>query len=381
MGFSPNPKHFRSCLDRGSLRAVADESEERRREERHSRNYIVPFRIAGSRGSSVSIPDRREDLDSIRPVANLMLEAAHVDGEFCESEQATVRSTLCQLVGKDKLPESLELLIAEFDPEQFDLQRAVEDLQRHSHSSAERVLQLVRRVCDADATIDIREDQYMVQLALALGLPPLQYRTLVVRESRGINGPIKRLEDLVLASLCLLLLAVPMLLIALTIKLTSRGPVFFRQRRYGRSGKQFDVLKFRSMQVLENGPAVKQAQKDDPRVTPIGRLLRRLSLDELPQLINVVVGDMSLIGPRPHAVAHNEMYRRQIVEYMLRHKVKPGITGWAQVNGWRGETDTLRKMVYRVEHDLYYIRNWSLWLDLKILWLTVFGRKVRLNAY
>ena len=152
-------------------------------------------------------------------------------------------------------------------------------------------------------------------------------------------------------------------------------------RDSARSGKQFDVLKFRSMQVLENGPAVKQAQKDDPRVTSIGRLLRRLSLDELPQLINVVVGDMSLIGPRPHAVAHNEMYRRMIHGYMLRHKVKPGITGWAQVNGWRGETDTLEKMEQRVSHDLHYIQNWGLMFDLKIIFRTVFGSGTRQNAY
>jgi putative colanic acid biosynthesis UDP-glucose lipid carrier transferase len=172
-----------------------------------------------------------------------------------------------------------------------------------------------------------------------------------------------------------------MLVIALAIKLTSKGPVFFRQRRYGVGGSEIQVLKFRSMRVEEDGPKVTQAQKEDPRVTPVGRFLRRSSLDELPQLINVVRGDMSLIGPRPHAIAHNELYQRQIVEYMLRHKVKPGITGWAQVNGWRGETNTLRKMVYRVEHDLYYIRHWSTWLDFKILWLTIFGRKVRQNAY
>ena len=135
------------------------------------------------------------------------------------------------------------------------------------------------------------------------------------------------------------------------------------------------------MYVQEPNAPVKQARRGDERVTPLGRFLRRTSLDELPQLINVLRGDMSLVGPRPHAVCHNEQYRLLIMEYMLRHKIKPGITGWAQVNGWRGETDTLRKMEYRVEHDLDYIRRWSPWLDLRILWLTVFGHKVRTNAW
>jgi putative colanic acid biosynthesis UDP-glucose lipid carrier transferase len=350
-------------------------------DERESRNYTAPFRIRGSRGSAVSSPDSPEDFDSIRPVANLMLGAAHADGKFCESEQATVRGLLCQLVGRPELPEALAQQLAEFDPQRFDLQEAVEDFHNRAHTSSRRMLELTRKVCDADGMVDIREDNYMVGLALALSLSPPQYRDLVVAESHGINGTIKRIEDCVLGSIALLVLGLPMLLIALAIKLSSKGPVFFHQRRYGFGGTEFHVLKFRSMSVEENGASVQQARKQDARVTPIGRFLRRSSLDELPQLLNVVRGDMSLIGPRPHAVAHNELYQRQIVEYMLRHKVKPGITGWAQVNGWRGETDTLRKMVYRVEHDLYYIRHWSTWLDFKILWLTVFGRKVRQNAY
>jgi Undecaprenyl-phosphate glucose phosphotransferase len=348
---------------------------------RQSRDYSAPFRIAGSRGSSVSMPDTREDLDSIRPVANLMLAAAHADGQFCEREQATVRGLLCQLVGSDVLPPDLERDLTEYNPQRFDLKQAVDDFRQQSHTSEARMLQLVRKVCDADGTIDLREDNYMVALALALSLTPLAYRKLVVQESRGVNGPLKRIEDLVIGSIVLLLAALPMLLVAIAIKVTSRGPVLFRQRRYGQGGREIDVYKFRTMRVLENGPSVAQAQKQDPRVTAVGRFLRRSSLDELPQLFNVLRGNMSLIGPRPHAVAHNELYRQQIVEYMLRHKVKPGITGWAQVNGWRGETDTLRKMVYRVEHDLHYIRNWSVWLDLQILWLTAFGRAVRRNAY
>jgi putative colanic acid biosynthesis UDP-glucose lipid carrier transferase len=350
-------------------------------DDRGSREYQVPFRIAGSRGSAVSSPDSREDLDSIRPVAHLLMGAALADGSVCDRERATVRGLLCQLMGCEVLPEELELELKENDPARFDRVAAGAAVRTRSHTTEQRVLQLVRKVCDADATIDIREDNYMVGLALALSLSPDAYRSLIVRESSGVHGALKRVEDLVLGTFGLCLLCVPMLLIALAIRLTSPGPALFRQRRYGRGGQEIYVLKFRTMRVQEDGDRVVQATHGDARITPFGRFLRGTSFDELPQLINVVRGDMSLVGPRPHAVAHNELYRRQIVEYMLRHKVKPGITGWAQVNGWRGETDTLRKMVYRVEHDLYYIRNWSVWLDIKILFLTIFGRKVRRNAY
>jgi putative colanic acid biosynthesis UDP-glucose lipid carrier transferase len=172
-----------------------------------------------------------------------------------------------------------------------------------------------------------------------------------------------------------------MLATAVAIKVTSKGPVFFKQRRYGLNGEVIEVLKFRSMRVQEDGAVVKQATKNDDRITPVGRFIRRTSIDELPQLFHVVTGSMSLVGPRPHAVAHNEEYRTRIKRYMLRHKVKPGLTGWAQVNGWRGETDTLEKMEKRIEHDLEYIRRWGLLFDLWIIFLTVFGRKVRQNAY
>jgi putative colanic acid biosynthesis UDP-glucose lipid carrier transferase len=158
-----------------------------------------------------------------------------------------------------------------------------------------------------------------------------------------------------------------MLAVAMIIKITSPGPVFFRQKRYGLDGREIWVWKFRSMRVCDNGPVVKQATKGDPRITPFGAFLRKSSLDELPQLFNVLQGNMSMVGPRPHASAHNEQYRRLIRGYMLRHKVKPGITGLAQVEGFRGETDTLDKMEKRVELDHRYIREWSIWLDVKIL--------------
>jgi putative colanic acid biosynthesis UDP-glucose lipid carrier transferase len=188
----------------------------------------------------------------------------------------------------------------------------------------------------------------------------------------GVDGFVKRMEDVILASGLIMLFAIPMIFIAIGVKLSSPGPLFFRQRRYGLRGDQIEVWKFRTMLVWKDDDSVVQAKKNDPRVTRFGAFLRRTSLDELPQLINVLQGSMSLVGPRPHAVAHNEHYRKQIDRYMLRHKVKPGITGLAQVNGWRGETDTLGKMQKRIEFDLAYIQNWSLWLDLKILFRTMF---------
>ncbi|HCJ2416852.1 TPA: exopolysaccharide biosynthesis polyprenyl glycosylphosphotransferase, partial [Klebsiella pneumoniae] len=183
----------------------------------------------------------------------------------------------------------------------------------------------------------------------------------------GINMVFKRLEDIILSLFILLLISPLLIIISLAVKITSPGPVIFRQTRYGMDGKPIKVWKFRSMVVMENDTEVKQATKDDVRVTNVGKFLRRTSLDELPQFFNVLFGEMSIVGPRPHAVSHNEQYRSLIEGYMLRHKVKPGITGWAQINGWRGETDTLDKMEKRIEFDLEYIRSWSVWLDLKII--------------
>jgi putative colanic acid biosynthesis UDP-glucose lipid carrier transferase len=159
--------------------------------------------------------------------------------------------------------------------------------------------------------------------------------------------------------------------IAIGVKLTSPGPVIFRQRRYGLDGEEIVVYKFRSMTVCEDGGSIAQAHKNDCRITALGAILRKSSLDELPQFVNVLQGRMSIVGPRPHAVAHNELYRKLIKGYMVRHKVKPGITGWAQVNGLRGETETLEKMRMRIDHDLHYLRNWSLRLDLLIIVKTV----------
>jgi len=187
----------------------------------------------------------------------------------------------------------------------------------------------------------------------------------------GVNGVVKRLSDIVLALLVLVLIAPLMAAIAVAVKLSSPGPVIFKQNRYGLDGRRILVYKFRSMTVCEDGERVVQARRGDARVTPLGAFLRRTSLDELPQFINVMQGRMSIVGPRPHAVAHNETYRQLIKGYMIRHKVRPGITGWAQVNGCRGETDTMDKMARRIDFDLDYLRNWSLALDLKIILMTI----------
>ena len=187
----------------------------------------------------------------------------------------------------------------------------------------------------------------------------------------GTNQLVKRLSDIVLASIILVLISPVLLAVAIGVKLSSPGPVIFKQRRNGLDGEEIIVYKFRSMRTLDNGSVVQQATKDDDRITPFGAFIRRKSLDELPQFINVLQGRMSIVGPRPHAVAHNEEYRKLIKAYMVRHKVKPGITGWAQVNGLRGETDTIDKMKARVEYDLEYLRNWSLALDLQIILRTV----------
>lgn len=197
----------------------------------------------------------------------------------------------------------------------------------------------------------------------------------------GINMVIKRVEDIILSLFILLLISPLLLVISLAVKLTSSGPVIFKQTRYGMDGRPISVWKFRSMSVMENNDSVIQVTKNDTRVTRVGRFLRKTSLDELPQFINVLNGAMSIVGPRPHAVAHNEQYRSIIDGYMLRHKVKPGITGWAQINGWRGETDTIEKMQKRIEYDLQYIREWSVWLDLKIISLTLIKGFINKSAY
>lgn len=197
----------------------------------------------------------------------------------------------------------------------------------------------------------------------------------------GTNRLMKRISDIVLGTLILVLITPVLAAVAIGVKLSSPGPIIFRQKRNGLNGEEIVVYKFRSMTAMDNGPVVKQATKGDARITPFGAFIRKTSLDELPQFINVLQGRMSIVGPRPHAVAHNELYRQLIKAYMVRHKVKPGITGWAQVNGHRGETDTIEKMQARVEYDLEYLRNWSLGLDLVIILRTVKSMWADAKAY
>lgn len=247
-----------------------------------------------------------------------------------------------------------------------------------------RIQKLVDELTNSTASVYLIPDLFTFELvhSRSINLNGIPAIGIVGEPHRGIQSLLKRVEDLVGASLILLMISIPMLLIAIGVKCTSRGPVFFRQTRYGLDGKSFKVWKFRTMKVCEDDAGqIRQASRTDDRITPFGSFLRRTSLDELPQFFNVLQGNMSIVGPRPHAVAHNELYRGQIKGYMLRHKIKPGITGWAQVNGWRGETDTLEKMQKRVEFDLHYIRHWSLTLDIKIVMMTLFKGFTNANAY
>jgi len=246
-----------------------------------------------------------------------------------------------------------------------------------------RLLNLLDELKDTTASIYFVPDIFITDLINARidevnGMP-----VMAVCESPivGMNALSKRSFDLVLGLLAVIVLLPVLLAISIGVKMSSPGPVLFRQRRYGLDGRQITVLKFRSMRVEEDGAVVRQALRDDPRTTRLGAFLRRTSLDELPQLFNVLRGQMSLVGPRPHAIAHNEEYRHLIKGYMVRHKVKPGITGWAQVNGLRGETDSIEKMRRRIEHDIEYLRRWSIGFDLLILYKTVLIVLRRTNAY
>jgi putative colanic acid biosynthesis UDP-glucose lipid carrier transferase len=240
-------------------------------------------------------------------------------------------------------------------------------------ASQPRMVKLLDELKDTTASIYFVPDIFMADLIQARVGQIDDIPVVAVCETpfTGFNGLLKRTADVVL-SLAILMLILPLLLvIALGIKLGSPGPAIFKQRRYGLYGEEIIVYKFRSMTVCEDGDQVTQATKQDLRITPFGAFLRKSSLDELPQFFNVLQGRMSIVGPRPHAVAHNEMYRKLITGYMVRHKVKPGITGWAQVNGLRGETETLNKMKARIDYDIDYLRHWSLKLDLLIILKTV----------
>lgn len=250
-------------------------------------------------------------------------------------------------------------------------------------ASQPRILSLLDDLKDTTASIFFVPDIFVTDLIQgqlhSVGNTPV----VAVCETpfTGFRGLIKRLSDIALSSVFLVLLAPIMAALAIGVKLSSPGPVIFKQRRYGLDGKEILVYKFRSMTTCDNGAVVKQATKNDQRITPFGAFIRKTSLDELPQFVNVLQGRMSIVGPRPHAVAHNETYRKLVKGYMIRHKVKPGITGWAQVCGYRGETETIDKMEKRIEYDLEYLRNWSLSFDLWIIFRTVAVVIKDKNAY
>ena len=250
-------------------------------------------------------------------------------------------------------------------------------------TAEKRIKKILFLLGNTTANVQLVPDLFIYSLMQASMSHVGEIQTISVHGSsmQGANVTLKRVEDILLSLSILTIIIIPMIVIAAIIKLTSRGPVLFKQDRYGLGGKKIKVWKFRSMTVAENSDKVVQATKNDVRITPFGGFLRRTSLDELPQFFNALQGDMSVVGPRPHAVAHNEEYRKQVDFYMLRHKVKPGITGWAQVNGWRGETDTVDKMEMRIKFDLEYIRTWSLWLDFKIVLFTIFRSFNDKNAY
>lgn len=253
----------------------------------------------------------------------------------------------------------------------------------YSGNQQEEIIAAINALADSTASVYLAPNIFLSDLLgsqwITLGNMPMI--TINDHPFYGTQWFLKKTEDIVLGFIFFLLTLPLMLLITIGVKLSSPGPILFKQRRYGLNGETIWVLKFRTMTTQEDGAVIVQAKKDDARVTSFGKFLRRTSLDELPQFINVLQGGMSIVGPRPHAVSHNEHYRKLINGYMLRHKVKPGITGWAQVNGLRGETEELNQMQARVDHDLYYINHWSLSLDLKIIFLTILNGFTDKSAY
>jgi Undecaprenyl-phosphate glucose phosphotransferase len=251
-------------------------------------------------------------------------------------------------------------------------------------TATDRINSILKKLRTVPVRIDLVPNDVIwqfrgIKMDLLGGVPIL---TIANGRVESQIGFVKRVEDVALSGVLLLLISPLLILIACAVRLDSRGPVFFKQRRHGFNNQIFEVYKFRTMSVSDAAnKRIEQATRDDPRITRVGRFLRRSSLDELPQLLNVLMGHMSIVGPRPHAVQHNVEFGAVISEYFARHNVRPGITGWAQINGLRGATDTIEKMHRRVDADLYYIENWSLMLDIKIIFLTAFTVWFQENAY
>jgi putative colanic acid biosysnthesis UDP-glucose lipid carrier transferase len=276
--------------------------------------------------------------------------------------------------GLDRLPGCLTLLGTLKDAHRFIINEQIKIIYIALPIAEQpRIHALLDDLRDTTASIYYMPDVSMVDMiqARSFDIEGIPMVTLCESPFTGTKALVKRISDIVLSLLILLITSPLMLLIAVGVKGSSSGPIIFKQRRYGLDGEEISVYKFRSMTVTENDAKIVQATRNDARITPFGAFLRKKSLDELPQFINVLQGRMSIVGPRPHAVAHNELYRKQIKGYMIRHKVKPGITGWAQVNGCRGETKTVEKMQARIEYDLNYLRHWSLSMDILIILRTV----------
>jgi len=291
-----------------------------------------------------------------------------------------------------RLTDVIELLDQSYAQEQDSLQRFIEGARANDvadvlialpSSRAASLNAVVRHMQTLPADIHLLPDLGDIQIPLMRlhRTGDFSFITTVSRPIEGWGVFQKRVEDFAVALTGVVVAAPVMMLIALAIKLDSKGPVIFRQRRHGYNHSVIEVLKFRTMTVLEDGNSVSQAKKGDNRVTRAGWFLRRTSLDELPQLINVLRGDMSIVGPRPHALAHNSYYEDLVENYANRHRVKPGMTGWAQIHGYRGEIDHPQKMAERVRYDLEYIENWSIWLDLKIIIMTPLFCFFHKNAY
>ncbi|MFT4529638.1 MAG: putative colanic acid biosynthesis UDP-glucose lipid carrier transferase [Thalassolituus oleivorans] len=330
------------------------------------RQVLYSLRVRGFNSRRVAIVGLNESAMRMRTQVEQHPQLGfHFDGFFDDR----THDRLAEECGDEHLEGTIDELIDRTRNGEFDVIFIALPLK-----AQKRIAHILERCGDTTASVHLIPDFFTYNLLHARLGEIGTMQTLSVYDSPifGINDVLKRMFDICFSLAVLAVIAVPMLVIAAAVKFTSRGPVIFKQARYGLDGRKILVWKFRSMTTMDNGDKVVQAKKGDARITKVGAFIRRTSLDELPQFINVLQGRMSVVGPRPHAVAHNEEYRKLIPYYMLRHKVKPGITGWAQINGYRGETDTLDKMSGRVDYDLEYIRKWSIWMDVKIIFLTIF---------
>jgi putative colanic acid biosynthesis UDP-glucose lipid carrier transferase len=305
--------------------------------------------------------DRERLAQTVRATSGMRL--AGIFSDTMTTEVMAADHSIADLIYMGQRNEIDEVVIALSDSPWAGTNQLIEDLS---------VLPVDVWLCPAELHFPILDTTRLGPLNL------LQVKPKPIREWGSL---LKLAFDYITGALSLVVFGPLMLLIALAIKIDSPGPVFFRQRRHGFNHRVIDVFKFRTMRVAEYGLPIEQARKNDPRVTRVGKLLRRTSLDELPQLINVMRGEMSLVGPRPHALEHNHYYRERLDRYASRHRVKPGLTGWAQIHGLRGPTEDPETMRRRVQMDLYYIENWSLWLDVKIIAATPFVGFVNRNAF